>query len=305
MLNLYMNNLIDIEKATLILSGIYALKDGVFVIIMNYSEALGIAYKVRPFMELVNNQESNTPVIKNQTIDNDILVSLENISFSYNDLDRDSINNFNFKILNNQSIAIVGNNGAGKSTLIKLLCGFYQPTGGQFLWNKKIKYPKILAMFQDFSKFPLSVADNLILDNAAYENIDSFLTRVDLDFLSGKLDDVLSFEISGHDLSIGQWQKLSLARVLLHAEKADLLIFDEPNSALDPQSEANIIDLILEESKKKTSIIISHRMSVCKFVDDVIVMDNGQIIEYGNHEHLMAKKGKYYKMFSEQARFYL
>jgi ATP-binding cassette subfamily B protein len=108
----------------------------------------------------------------------------------------------------------------------------------------------------------------------------------------------------GIDLSGGQWQRLAVARALLHADEADVLLFDEPTSALDPESEADIMHRLLKAAPGKTTFIVSHRLALTRFVDRIIVLDNGRIVETGSHGTLMAADGKYARMFKAQAQFY-
>ena len=108
----------------------------------------------------------------------------------------------------------------------------------------------------------------------------------------------------GTDLSGGQWQRLAIARALTHVNEADLLLFDEPTSALDPESEAEIMHLLLKASAGKTAFIVSHRLALTRFVDRIVVLEDGRIVESGPHDALIEAEGKYARMFQAQAQFY-
>jgi ATP-binding cassette subfamily B protein len=210
-----------------------------------------------------------------------------------------------------EKIAIVGENGAGKSTLIKLILGQYRPSSGFIDWNN-CKYPngKVSVVFQNFIKFELSLRENIILGNAN-ENIDDervmeILEKCELMDLFHELGglDVELGQIyeGGRQLSGGQWQKLAIARALYN--DADLIIFDEPTSAIDPISEMKIYQKLIDICQDKTAIFISHRLGWAKSVDRIYVLESGIIAEEGNHEQLIANNGLYSDMFNLQSSWY-
>lgn len=245
-------------------------------------------------------------------------LSFQNVYFKYSNSDIYSLKNINFDIKPKERVAIVGINGAGKSTLIKLLLRLYDPEKGKITLNgKDIKeyrlkeYRNLFStVFQDFKIFSLSIKDNILLgDHCDDEKIQDALKKVGLyekiDMLKNKIDTILNreFDDEGEILSGGEAQKIALSRAFLN--KNDIIILDEPSSALDPISEYNMYKSMLEAGKNKTVIFISHRLSSATLADKIYVMDDAQIVESGSHQELMAKKGLYFDMFNKQAEDYV
>lgn len=246
-------------------------------------------------------------------------LSLNNVGFSYNNTPNGkfSISNINMNIKSGQKVALVGENGAGKSTLIKLLLRLYDTTDGEILINgKSIKDYDVKKLrnsigtaFQTTQMYAFSMAENMNLyhtaDKETLEGVvktlgmESIFTKNNCDF-----DTVLTkeFDEKGIVLSGGECQKLGLSRVL-HG-KFGMMILDEPSAALDPVSEYKLAQTILS-LKDVTIIMISHRLSAIRNFDCIYVMDGGQIVEYGNHDELMKKDGKYAEMFRLQSEQYI
>ena len=222
---------------------------------------------------------------------------------------RDSINA-------GEKIAIVGKNGVGKSTLIKLLLRLYDPTDGYIKVNgidiKKYdtkEYRKYIGtVFQDSNVYAFSIKDNLdIYTEHQEDNISITVDQVNLTQQLQNYESELTKEFSddGIVLSGGETQKLAIARIL--NGKFGLLLFDEPSSALDPISEEQVMKLIYNMASTTTTtttIVIAHRLSSIRDMDRILVVDNGMIIEEGNHNQLMDKKGLYYQMWNIQAEKY-
>lgn len=243
-------------------------------------------------------------------------LEFHNVSFSYPNTDQYILKNINAKISNKSKMAVVGPNGAGKTTFIKLLCRLYDPTEGTITLNgidiRKYDYEEYLSLFgvvfQDFFLFSSSIAENV----AAEKDFD--VARVSacleksgvLDFvssLSKGLDTIIeNGDEDAVDLSGGQCQKISIARALY--KDAPYVILDEPTAALDPISEAEIYEKFDEMVKNKTSIYISHRMSSCRFCDEILVFDEGKLSERGHHDQLVSKEGLYSKLWHAQAQYY-
>jgi ATP-binding cassette subfamily B protein len=175
-------------------------------------------------------------------------------------------------------------------------------------WQMNGRAPKVATVFQDFACLPLSPREFLALTpTAAYDDgrIADILSSVGLSHLVTRLDAPLTNELEGGtQLSGGQWQRLAIARAIAHANDADLLIFDEPTSALDPESEADLMRLILSAATGQSALIVSHRLALTRFVDRILVLDRGRIIEEGRHDDLLIVNGKYARMFRAQAAFY-
>jgi ATP-binding cassette subfamily B protein len=300
---------------------ILQLRGSVSNVIFSGSEVLKANLFIAQFLKILNIKEPkiNEKIFNNSKCHINDMLSLQNITFSYSGNKSVIINDVSLCIKKGESIAIVGENGAGKSTLIKLICRFYEPSNGKIFWDgndiKTIEFDdyhsKISALFQDFAQFPLSVRENIDMRKELIEDKEIFnvLDRVELKFLlEDKLDNILSKSVEeGIELSGGQWQRLGLARILADLTSnhtLELLVFDEPTSALDPHSEHHAIELIRQMIQQKTSIVISHRLALTRFVDRILVMEKGSIVEDGSHSNLMLLKGKYYQMFTKQASYY-
>jgi len=198
-------------------------------------------------------------------------------------------------------VAIVGSNGAGKTTVLKLLSRLYEPTAGAIVWQRPDL--RVVGVHQDFARFPLSVLENLATTDRAKAR--SALEQVGLSHLAANLSLPLTVEAPGGiDLSGGQWQRLAIARTIVHVDDADLLVFDEPTASLDPESEAAIMSQIIALSRRKPTVIVSHRLALTRRATRILVLDRGQIVERGTHETLMAQAGRYAAMFEAQASLY-
>lgn len=247
------------------------------------------------------------------------VLEFKNVSFKYPKSERHILKDFNLKINSGEKIALVGENGAGKSTLIKLILRFYDTTTGEVLINginiKQINlelwHRQIGALFQDFIRYQFTFKENVIfgdLDNRADLNAIKEAIKKSgadkyLDSLPKEMEQIVgkTFE-DGVDLSGGQWQKLALARAFFR--DAPILILDEPTSAIDAKAEYEIFERVQKLQKDKTVIIISHRFSTVRNADRILVLDEGRIVEEGNHKILMKKKGLYAELFNIQAEGY-
>lgn len=248
-------------------------------------------------------------------------IKLNKVKFSYEGKSQQVINNLSFELHKGDKIAIIGHNGAGKSTLIKLLMRLYDVKNGEILYNNiNIKdidltdlRAKIGIVYQDFKNYSLSIAENVLLKEIENEDevdtVKNALKSSDLYDYINQLDDGINtiltkeFDEKGINLSGGENQKLALARIFANKDK-QVLILDEVSSALDPISEHKINSKIMEYSKDKILIIISHRLYSTKDVDRIFYMENGEILETGSHEELMNNNGKYSQMFRLQMEKY-
>ncbi|ELC8414962.1 ABC transporter ATP-binding protein [Clostridium perfringens] len=271
---------------------------------------------MREFLEIKSENKEKTRDIP---IDSSYEIEFKNVSFKYPKTDKYIYKNLSLKIKKGQRLAIVGINGAGKTTFVKLLCRLYEPTSGEILINgvnikdfSKEEYYKILSVvFQDIKTFAFTVAENVSLENledvdrekvlhciekaGVGEKINSLQKGIDTSLL--KILDGEGIELSG-----GENQKLALARALYKNGK--IVILDEPTSALDAVAEYNIYKGFDELIGDKTAIYISHRLASTKFCDVIAFFENGEIVEYGTHEELLKKNGKYSDMFNIQAQYY-
>ena len=271
--------------------------------------------KLRTFLDTENEMpdEGTLPVPNSGDIE------LKNVEFTYNGNEKPTINGISMSIKKGEKIAFVGYNGAGKTTLIKLLLRLYDPTKGiiSFGQNNLKEYPlkkyreKFGVLFQDFEIVAASVAANISMSDGEFdrEKADNVLRKVafseKFQTLSDGYETQLTKEFSdnGVNLSGGEAQKLALARVLYSS--ADIIILDEPSSALDPIAEYELNKAVTELSGDKTVIIISHRLSTTRFVDKIYMLEEGKIIEQGNHDALLKQNGKYAEMFECQAEKYV
>lgn len=248
-------------------------------------------------------------------------IEFQNVSFRYPGTQRNILKNVNLTIHPGDTVVLVGLNGAGKTTLIKLLTRLYDPTEGVILldgrdireYDVKALYQMFGIIFQDYGKYADTVAENIrygdIHKELIPENIHEAARQSAAEEYINALPDgydtplMRIFEPNGRELSIGQWQKLAIARAFYG--ESDVLILDEPTASLDPLAEQEIFrqfDLLRED---KTTIFVSHRLSSATVADQVIVLEDGQVIENGTHAELMALGGKYHTLFTTQAERYL
>lgn len=248
-------------------------------------------------------------------------IVFENVSFSYPGTERKVIKNLSTTFRPGETVVLVGLNGAGKTTLVKLLTRLYDPTEGRILLDgKDIKeydvrelYDLFGIIFQDFGKYAVTAAENIAFGNIQKEvdrnkveecarqaNAEDYITR-----LPEGYDTPLMriFEKEGIELSGGQWQKLAIARAFYR--DSEIMILDEPTASLDPMAEQEIFNQFDNLREGKMTIFVSHRLSSAVIASKILVLEYGELIEEGNHQELMAKKGKYYDLFTTQAKRYL
>ncbi len=246
-------------------------------------------------------------------------IEFKNVSFTYPDTTKEILKNVSFKITKGETIAIVGVNGAGKSTLVKLLLRFYDANEGEILYNGiNVKEYNVQSLrnafatvFQDYKNFAVSVNENIMCHECSDEEKQIAEKALKQSGVWDKIaslpkgaDTVLTreFEIDGAGLSGGENQKVSAAR--LFARDFEIAILDEPSSALDPIAEYKMYENLIDVTKDKTVIYISHRLSSAVLSDRIYVLGNGTILETGSHAELMAQEGEYSKMFTLQASSY-
>ena len=214
-------------------------------------------------------------------------------------------------------MAVVGENGSGKTTFIKLLCRLYDPTEGEILLNgkdiKEYDYKEYMSIFsvifQDFTLLPFSLAQNVSASESYDEEkvVDCLNKAGFADRLSTLPDGINTviykdFKKNGVDVSGGEAQKIAIARALY--KNSPFIILDEPTAALDPLAEFEIYSKFNEMVGRKTAIFISHRLSSCRFCDDIAVFDDGRLIQRGSHKTLIAEGGKYGELWNAQAQYY-
>lgn len=243
----------------------------------------------------------------------------EHVSFSYPG-GSEVLHDISLHLAPGKSIALVGENGSGKTTLIKLLTRLYHPTTGRILldgsdlkhWDTQALRARVGVIFQDFVRYQLSVGENLgVGDTQAFDDkqrwqqaahngmADDFIVRMP----NGYQTQLGRWFKNGQELSGGQWQKIALSRAYMR-ENADILVLDEPTAAMDAAAEAEVFARFREHSRNKMTILISHRFSTVRSADQIIVIDQGGIIERGTHEELLESNGRYATLFRLQAKGY-
>lgn len=244
-------------------------------------------------------------------------INIKNLSFTYPFSDTEILHNVSFSVKSGEKVAIVGENGSGKSTLVKLLMRFYDPTNGKIsVDNYDLKdfnifdlHKNLSATFQDFSRFKLTLKENVITGYSFNKGrVNNVLKAAGLgDLLANdhlNLNTMLAKDFeSGTDLSGGQWQKIALARDLYANGKIEFL--DEPTAALDAKSESEIYQRFLKENDKKTIFFVTHRLSAVRFADKVLFLDGGKVSGFDTHTNLLQTNPKYKEMYDLQKNAYL
>lgn len=242
-------------------------------------------------------------------------IELRKVSFSY-DGEKPVVKKVSLHFTPGKKVAIVGPNGSGKSTLLKIIAGLYQPDSGEVLINHRdlktldvgTYYKKLSVLFQDFVKYEFTLRENIGFGDCERmgqdERLQSVIKAVKMDFLKnakGEIDPDMQlgnwFE-NGRELSQGQWQKIALARA--YFKEASCYILDEPNAALDTVSEREVFEKFFELSRKYIGIYISHRLSAAKLADEIVVMNQGEIVDIGTHEELLSRCAVYQELFEAE-----
>ncbi len=247
-------------------------------------------------------------------------VEFRDVSFRYPGSQEYALSHVNMKFKVGEKLAVVGQNGSGKTTFIKLLCRLYDPTKGEILLNgidiRKYDYQEYMSVFsvvfQDFQLLDAPLGENIgaslhydkargleCLEKAGLE--EWFRTKA----VKGLETRLYQHEDANEGIQIsgGEEQKLAIARSLYR--DAPFLVLDEPTAALDPMSEYEVYTRLNDIVEDKTAIYISHRLSSCRFCDEIAVFHQGQVIEKGSHEELLARGGKYSELWNAQAQYYV
>lgn len=250
--------------------------------------------------------------------DDEYQIEFRNVSFKYPGTDNYVLKNISMKLNIGERLAIVGMNGSGKTTFIKLLCRLYDPDEGEILLNgidiRKYDYDEYLNLFsivfQDFKLFSFSLGQNVAAAvDYDEDEIEDILVKVGLTERLATMPKGVhtplykDFDEDGVEISGGEAQKIALARALYR--DAPIIILDEPTAALDPIAEFEIYSKFNEIVGTKTAFYISHRLSSCRFCDEIAVFHEGKIIQKGNHDELIKDEdGKYYELWNSQAQYY-
>ena len=250
--------------------------------------------------------------------ENEYFVEFCNVSFKYPNTEAYALRHVNIELKVGEKLAVVGMNGSGKTTFVKLLCRLYDPNEGEILLNginvKRYDYDEYMrifsVVFQDFKLFPFPLGQNVAASlNYDNEKVVACLEKANFSerlkampegtetYLYKELDE------NGVEISGGEAQRIALARALY--KDAPFIVLDEPTSALDPVAEAEVYKNFNNIVGDKTAIYISHRLSSCRFCDNIIVFDEGKIVQRGSHETLVAdESGKYFELWHAQAQYY-
>lgn len=274
-----------------------------------------ILYMESFFFVIDYNVEKNKNITFNKNFKK---IEFKNVWFKYPYTDNYVIKNFSFTFLSNRTYGLVGLNGSGKTTLLKLLLRLYEPTNGEILVdgvnlydiNEKSMYEYVSAVFQDFIKYPLTVNENILV--AYKKNVckDELIKATEFsgayDFIKN-LPQGFSTKLQkewkkGQELSVGQWQKIAIARGYM--KNSSIIVLDEPTAAIDAVAESNMFDNFKNLKSNRMCILVTHRFSSIKLVEQILVIEDGELIEFGAHEELMKKEGKYKELYSLQAEAY-
>ena len=246
-------------------------------------------------------------------------IEFRNVSFRYPGAETYALKNLDLKLVPGERLAVVGLNGSGKTTMVKLLCRLYDPTEGEILLDgvniKEYDYEQYIALFsvvfQDYVLFPLRLGQN-VAAGESYETqrVTECLDRAGLAERRAEMKDGLDtilykeYDENGVSVSGGESQKIALARALY--KNAPFVVLDEPTAALDPISEFEVYSKFNELIGEKTAVFISHRLSSCRFCDDIAVFHDGKLIQRGGHDFLLADEGgKYFELWNAQAQHYV
>ena len=247
-------------------------------------------------------------------------VRFEGVSFTYPGASQPALRDIDLHIHPGESLALVGENGSGKTTLIKLLTRLYSPEKGRILldgldlkeWDESALRQRIGVIFQDFSRYQFLVGENIGVGDVRYfddrqrwqEAASKGMADTFIEGLPSGYDTQLGkWFKNGQELSGGQWQKIALSRAFMRTE-ADILVLDEPTAAMDAGAEAKIFEHFRKLTQNRIAILISHRFSTVRMANQIIVIENGRVIERGTHEQLMQLNGHYANLFSLQAAGY-
>ncbi|MEH2445001.1 MAG: ABC transporter ATP-binding protein [Nostoc sp.] len=247
-------------------------------------------------------------------------IRFENVSFTYPGSSKPALRNISLHLKPREKLAIVGENGSGKTTLIKLLTRLYTPDSGRIFldgldlqeWDVDVLRRRIGVIFQNFVRYQFTVGENIGVGDVEHlENKTNWQTAAQKGMAQSFIDQLpQSFQTQlgrwfkeGQELSGGQWQKIALSRAFMRSQ-ADILVLDEPTSAIDAQAEFEIFNHFRAITQNQMVLLISHRFSTVRMADKIVVIENGEVIEQGTHKELLQLGGRYAKLFQLQAAGY-
>jgi ATP-binding cassette, subfamily B, bacterial len=247
-------------------------------------------------------------------------VRFEGVSFTYPGVETPAVDAVSFHLRPGQAMALVGENGSGKTTLIKLLTRLYLPTAGRILvdgrdireWDEAALRRRVGVIFQDFARYQLPVGQNVGAgDVDAFEDEARWAVAAEQGMAAPFIEEFPEryhtqlgrWFANGRELSGGQWQKIALSRAFMRSS-ADVLVLDEPTAAMDAEAEAQVFEHVRGLSRDKMAVLISHRFSTVRMADHIVVLDHGKVVEQGTHHELVARGGRYARLFELQAAGY-
>jgi ATP-binding cassette, subfamily B, bacterial len=247
-------------------------------------------------------------------------IRFEHVGFTYPGAESPTLVDVNLHIRPGESMALVGENGSGKTTLIKLLTRLYQPTAGRILldgqdlreWDEAALRDRIGVIFQDFTRYQLLLGENIGAGDVSHFNDEArwreagekgMATPIVESLPAGYRTPLGKWFNEGRELSGGQWQKIALSRAFMRS-RADILVLDEPTAAMDAAAEATIFEHFRALTHDRIAILISHRFSTVRMADQIVVLQEGRIVEHGSHDELIRLNGHYAHLFSLQAKGY-
>ena len=299
-------------------SAIIALSGGLSILIETLGDLRNNTSFLRTVFELLDipnkMNQGDTAAVLNGKYE----FELRNVSFKYPGQENYALRNVSMKFTAGQRLAVVGMNGSGKTTFIKLLCRLYDPTEGEILLNginiRKYNYSEYMQLFsvvfQDFKLLSFELGQNVAgKRNYDYDKADQCLRDAGFGMRFDQLPYGLStalyknFDENGIDISGGEAQKIALARALY--KDAPFVILDEPTAALDPIAEFEVYSKMNQMIGGKSAVFISHRLSSCRFCNNIVVFNEGRLVQCGSHDVLVNDKcGMYYKLWNAQAQYY-
>ena len=314
--------MISAGDLALYIGAVFQFRRGLFMLISSLVELRGQGFRVRAIQEVRDMDDGLRDRPRAARRDSTAGLTFEEVTFRYPGSEMDAVRKVSFGVSQGRSVALVGANGSGKTTLVKLACRLYDPDAGTVSWNGR-PLPEIpvdgwrasiAALMQDHSRFPVSAFDNVWFGNVAAPNddLDGVRAAARQSGIEGHIERLptgwgtpLSKELAGgRDLSGGEWQRLALARAFYRSEAA-LIVLDEPTYGVDPAAEGDIWERVRSWIAGRTALIVSHRLGLTRFVDEIVVMARGSVVERGDHASLMVAGGLYARMFETQARPYL
>lgn len=274
---------------------------------------------LRNYLEYPEPFQTADGILTKELLQTPETIELRNVSYRYEGAEEDTLHDISLTIHPYEHLAVVGLNGAGKTTLVKLICGLTDPTIGEVLYNgvnvkayrRREFYKLFSAVFQQYSLLPVPIKNivaeslsdeidetkvqNCLQKALLWEKVESLSHGMQSEYGKTIFDD-------GVELSGGEVQKLLLARALY--KDAPVMVLDEPTAALDPIAESRLYEAYDDIMDEKTAVFISHRLASTRFCDRILLIADGEIVEQGTHESLLARKGRYYELFEMQAKYY-